>query len=318
MSYHHLTCTKRSQIELLSSMGLSQKEIALRIDVHPSTISREMNRNSIDGRYCYKKAEEFARKRSTEGRKRIYKWTLDLEARVAAAIKKKWSPDQISGRLSVEGVSISHERIYRFIHSDRAKGGKLYLHLRHRGKRYKYKRSSGRGLLKNRIDISQRPSVVEEKSRIGDFEVDTIVGAQHKGALVSIVDRHSKFTLLRKVETKDALSVSHAITAALKALGKNITKTITCDNGKEFAMHQIIAKQLKAGIYFAPPYQSWRRGLNEHTNGLVRQYIPKGMSISPIPLDAVQNIANALNSRPRKVLGYRTPHEVFYSITALE
>ena len=165
--------------------------------------------------------------------------------------------------------------------------------------------------IKNRISIDFRPAIVEDKSRVGDWEVDTIIGKNHHQAIVTLVDRNSKFTLMRKVEAKQARVVTDAIIHLLKPIQAH-TLTITSDNGKEFSYHEEVAKKLDTEFYFANPYQSWQRGLNEHTNGLIREYFPKNMPFNDITDEQIVEVQNKLNRRPRKILGYKTPAEVFF------
>src|SRR5271170_1408834 len=228
-------------------------------------------------------------------------------------MQEQWSPDQISGWLAKNGDrSISHERIYQHVWEDKKNGGNLYVQLRHHGKKYNKRKgkTSGRGLIPNRVDIDQRPAIVAEKSRIGDWEADTIIGAGHQGAIMSHVERKSKYTKLAKLPDNSANSVVKASRRILLPLASRV-ETITYDNGKEFASHAEIVAALGAKSYFAKPYHSWERGLNEHTNGLVRQYFPKGTDFSTLSNADVQRVENKLNSRPRKILGYQTPREVF-------
>ena len=214
--------------------------------------------------------------------------------------QEQWSPDQISGWLMKNGAAaISHERIYQHVWEDKQNGGTLYVQLRHCGKKYNKRKgkTSGRGLIPNRVDIHQRPAIVAEKSRIGDWEADTIIGAGHKGIIMSHVDRKSKYTKLAKLPDKSANSVVRACGHILLPLADRI-ETITYDNGKEFASHAEIVAALGAKSYFAKPYHSWERGLNEHTNGLVRQYFPKGTDFSTLSNADVQWVEDKLNSRP--------------------
>ena len=209
---------------------------------------------------------------------------------------------------------ISHETIYRYVYTNKAHGGRLYRHLRHRNRTY-HKRGqhyARRGMLKNRTMIEKRPRVVEAKRRIGDWEIDTVIGKGHQGVLVTAVDRHSKFTLIAPAKSRHAEVVSKVLLRLLEPV-KPITKTITSDNGKEFAHHETIAEKLEAAFYFANPYHSWERGLNEHTNGLIRQYLPKERAFTSLSHKEVAMVQNRLNHRPRKVLGYRTPYEVFFA-----
>lgn len=311
MKYKQLTLSKRYQISTLIKQGYNQKEIAVEIGVSPSTISRELKRNS-DGKYQAEQAQIQYHKRvvSKNKRKSI---TSSIEKYIRSKLKDDWSPQQIAGRLKMDrNLSIHHETIYRFIYTNKASNGRLYKHLRHKNKKY-HKRQQEyqrRGTIKNRVCISKRPTVVDHKKRIGDWEIDTVIGSNHKGALVTIVDRASKFTLIKKVQSKHADVVTQATIDLLYPLRK-LTHTITSDNGKEFAYHEVISKTLDTSFYFANPYHSWERGLNEHTNGLIRQYIPKKSEFENISKEEIVTIANKLNHRPRKSLNYKTPFEVF-------
>jgi len=314
--YNHMTQDIRSQIYALKATGTSLRKIAGIVGYHASNISREITQNTGGRGYRYKQAHAKAVERRTAASSAPKKMTPTLVARIESELCEYWSPEQISGRLALEGVAaISFESIYQYVKKDRRAGGLLYKHLRHRGKKYNKRgsgKTAGRGLIPNRVDIDERPKIVEEKSRIGDWEGDTIVGAQHQGAIVSYVDRHSKFTILKQVDRKTSKLVTQATLEKLNGLP---VYTITYDNGKEFAEHMKISSTLDAACYFAKPYHSWERGLNEHTNGLVRQYLPKGTNLREVSDETVQAIADKLNHRPRKSLGYRTPMEVFMAGT---
>lgn len=312
--YHHVTRDIRCQIYALKSIGQSLGQIALAVGRDKSTISREIARNTGGRGYRFKQADEKAKYRRSAASKVPKKLTEEMQGIIRERLLEDWSPEQISGRLKLEGKAISHETIYQYVWRDKRAGGKLYKHLRHHGKRYN-KRSSakaGRGCIPDRVDITERPSIVDTKSRIGDWEGDTIIGAKHKGAIVSYVDRHSKFTLLKKIDRKMADLVTQATVDKMADLPHQV-RTITYDNGKEFAAHRDIASALNTSCYFATPYHSWERGLNEHTNGLVRQYLPKSTEFTDVSDAEIQIIENRLNNRPRKVLQYKTPFEVFFS-----
>jgi IS30 family transposase len=233
---------------------------------------------------------------------------------VELLIQRDWSPEQISGRLMAEqGVRISHEYIYQYIYADKRTGGDLHRHLRCQKKRRKrYGAYDRRGVIPNRVSIDERPVVVDERSRVGDWEGDTVIGKNHKGALVTLVERKSLYTVIGGVARKTAAAVRAAIVAGL-TLHKNRVHTLTYDNGKELAEHEQIAKALGVEIYFAHPYSSWERGLNENTNGLLRQYFPKGQELTAVAREEIEHVADRLNHRPRKTLGFRTPYEVFFS-----
>jgi len=194
---------------------------------------------------------------------------------------------------------------------DKKSGGELYEHLRHHGKKYRKRFSSiGKGPIKNRRFIDERPAIVNEKNRIGDWEVDTIIGKNHRHAIVTMVERVSKLTILKKVTVKSAEMVSSAMISSLKPL-MDFILTITGDNGSEFAYHEKISEALGADFYFAHPYSSWERGLNENTNGLIRQYLKKGSDFNDVTDEVLEKIMGRLNNRPRKTLGYATPNQVF-------
>lgn len=311
MNYKQLTLEKRYHILALKKVGYIQKEIAKIIGVNPSTISREFNRNNK--RYNPEKAQIKAKIKHLQKPKRKAAITNKIEKYIREKLALQWSPEQISGRLYIDlKLSISHESIYQFIYNNKANKGNLYKNLRHRNKKYhnrnnKYQK---RGIIKNRVSIDKRPIVVANKVRIGDWEIDTVIGKRHKGVLVTIVDRASKFTLIRKVDSKHADTVTKATIELLSPLS-GLVKTITADNGKEFAYHEQIAKELNVDFYFCDPYSSWQRGLNEHTNGLIRQYIPKKSKFTYISNQEIVKIQDRLNHRPRKALNYKTPFEVF-------
>lgn len=315
--YSQLTQEQRYHISGLLQAGYDQKFIADEVDVHKSTISREIKRNRGERGYRPKQANEKAIERRTSAQKHI-KLTPELKATLVEKISLDWSPQQISGYLAKHGIAqISHERIYQFISEDKKSGGELYKHLRHSGKKRKkrYGSKDRRGQIKNRVMIDERPKTVDKKERIGDWEGDTIIGKQQQKAIVTLVDRASKKTLIGNVTTKHANIVSEVVVGLLLPMS-DYTHTITVDNGKEFSEHEQIAEALNAKVYFAHPYHSWERGLNENTNGLIRQYIKKGSSFHDITNERIAFIEDRLNNRPRKSLGYRTPNEVYQGAIA--
>ena len=219
---------------------------------------------------------------------------------------------QVCGRLAIEKQpTVSHERIYQYIYEDKASGGSLHTFLRCQKKRRKrYGSHSRRGIIPNKVSIDDRPDLVEKRERLGDWEGDTIIGKGHSGAIVSLVDRVSRYTLLKQLPSKHSEDVRDAIIDLLKPF-KELAMTITFDNGLEFAKHEEISKALEADIYFAHPYHSWERGLNENTNGLVRQYAPKNKTFEHVDDLLIDKVTRKLNHRPRKSLGFKTPYEVF-------
>ena len=312
--YTQLTQGQRYQIYAFLKAGFLQTQIASEIGVHKSTISREIRRNRGKKGYRPKQANLLAGNRRQNAKKHI-KMMPEVIALIEELISEDFSPDQVSGFLARNhNINISHERIYQHILNDRINGGSLFKHLRqsHKKRKKRYGSYSRRGQIKDRISIDERPSIVDSKKRIGDWEIDTIIGKNHKGALLSIVERKSKFTLIAKLKDKSAEMAADAAIDLLKPFANKVL-TITADNGKEFADHKHINKSLKADVYFAHPYHSWERGLCENTNGLIRQYFPKGSDFNPIKQKHVQMIMDRLNNRPRKLLGYKTPNEVFFN-----
>ena len=317
MKYKHLTIEERYHIVALKKAKFSQKEIANELKVSESTISRELKRNSSTQIKSY--SANNAHKVSIARRKYASKKSnlkLDTKSKniIIEHIKKDWSPEQISKRLKVENkLDISHTRIYQFIYADKQKGGELYTHLRfhhtgHRRAKYGCKYNGG---IKDRKSISQRPDIVDEKIRQGDWEIDTIIGTNKKGAITTCVDRVSLLSKISIPTTKEANQVKAEITRILSPF-KNQIHTITTDNGLEFSNHKNISKALACDYYFCHPYSSWERGLNEYTNSLIRQYLPKGTSFENITPEYIKMIEDKLNNRPRKSLNWRTPNEVFY------
>jgi IS30 family transposase len=308
-TYQQLAYEQRYQIYFMLKMGFSQTDIAKEMGVHRSTISRELRRNQGRRGYRPKQAHRFALSRRNKAKTYITPETWDW---IEQLIREDWSPEQISGRLRYrKGIHISHEWIYQHIYEDKRKNGDLHRHLRCQKKRRKrYGSYDRRGKLSNRVSIEQRPADVETRQRIGDWEVDTMIGKRHKQALVTLIERKSRLVLLRKVEQRTADSVEDAITHLL-APWRHDVHTITADNGKEFANHEQIAEKLIADFYFAHPNAAWERGSNENAIGLVRQYFPKKQSFDHITNEDTELVTNLLNNRPRKCLDFKTPIEVF-------
>ena len=318
-TYHQLTEHQRYQIYALKKAGHDQQCIAATVAVSPSTISRELRRNRGQRGYRPHQAHQqaLARRRC---KAKATKMTAAVIERIEADLRQQWSPEQIAGRLAADdGLRLSPQRIYQHIQADRQAGGMLYCHLRHSQKQRKkrYGKADGRGQIKDRVSIDQRPAIVEEKSRIGDWEIDLVLGGQRTGALVSVVERRSRYTLLGKVGSKQAEQVA-AVTIELLKPHTGHTHTITADNGKEFAHHATISQALDATVYFAHPYHAWQRGLNENTNGLIRQYVPKGMALDTLSDQQIHHIMDRLNHRPRKGLAFQTPHEILWKETGTQ
>jgi IS30 family transposase len=312
----HLTFEQRAMLAALHGAGQTQAAIAAQIGSNQSVVSRELRRNEGGRGYRCKQAHEKAVARRAAASLIARKLDDDMIEIIEDKLRhEEWSPQQISCWLArTQQTCISHERIYQLIWADKHAGGTLFRQLRRSGKKYNKRagKLAGRGVIPGRIDIDQRPAIVEQRIRIGDWEADTIVGAGRRGAILSLVERVSRYTLLHKLEAATAERTSRAIITKLRPHSARV-HTITADNGKEFAGHQRVARRLAAGFYFAKPYHAWERGLNENTNGLVRQYFPKGSSFACLTQAAVAKVQNKLNSRPRKVLGYKSPNEVFFA-----
>jgi len=311
--YTQLTQEQRYQIYALKKAGLNQTEIAVIVGVNKGTISRELNRNSGLRGYRPQQAHTLAlNRRGSKVMSRIGDNTWRLVRRL---LREEWSPEQISGWLLEEAIdTVSHEWIYQYVLEDKVQGGNLYRHLRcQRQRKKRYGVYSTRGQLINRTSIDERPSIVDRRSRYGDWELDTIIGKGHKQAIVSLTERKSKLSLIAKVSRKTADLVAKAIIRLLTPIADRV-HTMTSDNGKEFAQHETMAQALNADFYFAHPYSSWERGLNENTNGLIRQYFPKNCDFTTITSQQIKKAMDKLNNRPRKSLGFKTPNQVFFGI----
>ena len=291
---------------------MTATEIAQMLDRHKSTIYRELNRNKDEhGIYTAGGATKKMLDRRGKKYKRFAKITPEVKQYIIDNLKVKWSPEQIAGRLMKEKkAKISTKLIYNYIRNDKLNGGKLYKLLPHKGKKYKYS-GTKKSIIQNRMDISQRPKIVETKSRIGDWEGDTVIGVKNgsKHCLGTFVDRKSKFTIMLHLKDKTAAGLQEA----LENYFMNCTlpfETITFDNGTEFAYHQEITANINCPIYFARPYKSCDRGLNEHTNGQIRKFFPKKTDFSTIDTAEIIKVQNLLNDRPRKSLDFLTPNEV--------
>ena len=311
MNYTQLTYEQRYQICALVKASQNQSQIARLVGCHKSTISRELRRNRGRKKYYAKLATKLAAERQRNShRPRIAAQTWRTVERY---LRQKWSPEQIQGKLKKQQQpTISHERIYQYVYADKRSGGTLHSHLRsQKAQRKRARWYMRRGQIPNRTSIEQRPQIVAAKRRLGDWEGDTIIGARHQGAILSMTERKSKLIRLRKLCGKTARELRQESIKLLLPLKARV-HTITLDNGKEFCEHQAIASALQARIYFAHPYASWERGLNENSNGLIRQYFPKKYDFTRITNTELRRVERQLNNRPRKSLGYRTPNEVFF------
>lgn len=309
--YKQLTSEQRYTISVLLSKGLKKKEIAEAIGVSNSTITRELQRNSSKrGVYKWEIAQKQAEKRSkrTPGNRAISKaiWSSVKHY----LVDEQWSPEQISGYLAKDGIKISHETIYAWIREDKRNRGTLYKHLRHRLKHRKKYVGAGSSCIINRKSIHERPAEADGK-RVGDLEMDTIVGPNNQQAIVTLIDRNTNMLFMKKLKYgKDAKNLALTVIEMLKPIKKKL-KTITTDNGKEFSAHEIISEALVVDVFFTDPYSSWQKGAIENANGLIRQYIPKKVSFNDYDDKDIKDIEEKINRRPRKKLGFETPIERF-------
>jgi len=315
--YQQLTEEDRIEIYAMKQAGKEQNKIAAELGVHPSTISRELHRNTGLRGYRPKQAQQKTLHRRFTARKAV-KMTPETIDYIESKLREQHSPEQIAERMKFDSrrdaQAVSHERIYQHIWQDKARGGTLYKHLRIGGTRQRRKRRNSRdmrGTIANRVGIEKRPRIVERRIRVGDWEGDTVIGKNHQGALVTLVDRKSKLTLIGKVDRYSAEAVKQTIISLMEMLPRR-NYTLTVDNGKEFSGHESVAETLGIKVYFADPYSAWQRGLNENTNGLIRQYVPKATEVRSLTDRQVQHIMDRLNNRPRKSLGFLTPNEIFY------
>ena len=307
MNYTHLSLGERYQIYALIGAEHSINFIARALNRSPSTILREIRRNkSLRGYQVNNAHKKACARRSNNALSiiaNVWDWVTDK-------LKENWSPQQIAG---VHG-GLSHMSIYRYIWTNKRKGGRLWQCLRRKAKPYRQRLTAEtRGRINDRVSIHERPSIVDARSRIGDWEADTVIGQHHKQAIVTLVERKTGLLKMKRVDNKTAQQVSEAMIELLAPVRLQV-KTITSDNGKEFAQHKKVKQKLFSSFFFADAYASWQRGTNENTNGLIREYLPKGCDFRQVSDDEMQDIENKLNNRPRKRLGFKTPMQAFYNI----
>ncbi|MGR5456087.1 IS30 family transposase [Vibrio alfacsensis] len=308
MKYQQLTEGRRYQISALLEQGVSVTKIARAIGCHRSSVYRELNRNTGGEIYCPQQAHETSLERKRKAAK--YKIPPERIEFIRLLIEHDWSPEQISEVLAASGMPVSHEWIYQYIADDKVQGGKLYRHLRQGHKRYRKGKRTKAEAIKNAVSIDERPDVVDTRERFGDWEIDTVLGKHGTGAIVTLLERKSRFFLIQKVDSKSAKDVAKATIELLRPYKEHV-HTITSDNGREFAYHESIADALDAEFYFAHPYSSWERGANENANGLLRQYVPKGSNLREIGDDVIQLAMSRINFRPKKCLGFKQPAVIF-------
>jgi IS30 family transposase len=310
--YRQLTSGERYALELLHKQGRTQAEIAQTLERAPSTISRELQRNRRPGRsYSAFEAGQQTRGRRSRSR-RNQRFTPADWALVIGCLEELWSPEQISGRLKETGeLQISHETIYRFVWLDKKQGGTLYLYLRQAGKkrRKRYGRYDSRGRLAGKRHISERPPGAENRSRLGHWEVDTMVGPD-KHCVLTLVERRIGLVLIAKLRARTVAELNRAAIRLINEAPLPV-RTITADNGTEFHGYKDIEATTGVRFFFATPHHSWERGTSENTNGLIRQYLPKRQSMARLSQAHCDWIAQQLNNRPRKRLHYLTPEESY-------
>ena len=314
-NYTHISVEQRIKIEALLKAGHKASFIAKQLGIHRSSIYRELKRNQTKtGKYN----AVFAQELSEEQKERFShnrSFTFSMEKFIIEKLsKEQWSPEQIWGYCKENNIDmVSHESIYKFVYQDKDKGGLLYKNLCVASKKYRKRYGAGKGkrcIIKDKVSIDERPECINNKQRVGDWEIDTIVGKDNKGAIVTIAERATAFVLIAKLNGKNAQELAEAVVKLMIPF-KELVLSITSDNGTEFAMHKYISKRLDALFYFAHPYSSWERGLNEYTNRLIRQYIPKKTDFKNINNLNINKITMKLNRRPRKNLNYNTPGKVF-------
>ena len=319
MPYQHFTSDDRDALQVLLGTGADSWMIARILGKHPSSIYRELSRNANSGFYLSHHASFAAEKRRRASRSSPKRGNKALMMDIEQRIRRDHSPEQIAGRLKLDhpkepALHISYETIYRHVYAEARRGSDLGTHLR-QGHKKRRKRLSGkdrRGIIPNRTFIDERPAIVEKKSRLGDWEGDTVEGGGKKGYVGTFVDRKSKFLVAFPLRRKTAAKLVQGVRRSFATIPANRKRTATLDNGKEFARHEAIATAMGAKVFFAHPYHSWERGLNEHTNGLLRQYLPKKLPLDNLTHRHLAQIVERINTRPRKSLGYRTPREVFF------
>lgn len=313
MSFSQITTDERYMIATLRWQGFCPAEIGRRIGRHRSSITREIGRNlCADGAYRAEKADSRTRHRRRTSRQ---DWNFSKAefSLVLSRLEQDWSPKQIAGRLSLEGLlNISHETIYRYVWRDWALGGFLYTHLRQHAKkrRKRYRSADSRGVLPGKRHISQRPLSAENRSRIGHWEIDTVMGADDKHCIVTLVERKTGYTVIGKLKARTTAELNRRVIKLIRKEQRQV-RTITADNGTEFHGYDVIERVTDALFYFANPYRSWERGTNENTNGLIRQYLPKRQSMADVSQHQCNAIAKKLNTRPRERLGFKTPEECY-------
>lgn len=307
----NITIEERIKIKALHDQGYGAPKIAKYLKRHKTSIYRELSKRNEFGEYDYKYAQKLTSQNMVRSghQKPEEETIMCIEEKI---VNEQWSPEQISGWLKLKhGINISHTWIYQHVEKDKDEGGELSNHMR-RGK-YSFEPREYKGKIKNRITIDERPEIINQRKRLGDFEIDLIVGPKNKGAILTAVDRLSRRCIIEKLSSKSAKEIKAVLLNAFNNYDCQ-AHSITSDNGSEFTMHEEISKELEVDYYFAHPYASYERGSIENLNGLIRQYIPKGKDFDNIDKDFIKKIEEKLNNRPRKILNFLTPKEFYENI----
>lgn len=317
MRGRHLTLAERELLAIELAAGKSKAAVAARLDCDVTTVRRELRRNAVDGTYLPAHAQAAAQRRRRQSKR---PWKLDrpeLAAFVKAGLQKFWSPEEIAGKWRRQHRRrkrqwVSHQCLYDWIWQQKEQGRRWHRYLRrtHSRRRKRQESPERRGRIAGAVGIEHRPPIVDRRSRLGDWESDRMEGSGSKAGLATHVDRKSRYTVLAKLQDGKAATFNAATLEAFARHGSLPRWTLTADNGKEFAGHAELAAGLGLDVYFARPYHAWERGTNENTNGLVRQFFPKGLDLREVTARQVADVEHLLNTRPRKCLGYRTPLEV--------
>lgn len=320
MSYAQLTQHDRYIIYHLRLYGLGFREIGRRLGRHHTTIMREVRRNTSivhRGTYIFEYGQRLTEERRRLPRHRRRRDHEGLWAYVLDGLKQRWSPRQISRRLQQDfpdepSMRLTPETVYRWVYNDAASGGTLYMSLRrHHTKRRRQRRlAQARHRFRGRVSIHERPDIVDSRTRFGDWEGDSVLGAMGKGSIITLLERKSRYLLAARLKDRTASTLSRQANRLMKPLPAHWKQTLTLDNGSEFARFKAIKRATKLDIYFADPHAPWQRGANENVNGLLRQYFPKGCDFTKVTQNMLDKAVNEINNRPRQCLGFRTPNEV--------
>ena len=318
MSHQHLTSEERIVIDLFLRLGMSRREIAVCLGRSHTTIARELLRNGPKSGYRAQTAQKRAEMRRSKPRHYRCQSRPPLVAYVDKKLRNDWAPEQIAGRIRLDHphdqqMRISAETIYRWAYTAAHHGGSIHRHLRRGRIRRRPQKRYGKGIrfLPGRVGIAQRPEVVASRSRFGDWEGDLVSGSYGKAALVSCIERKSRYLLAAKVEDKTAISFNAALVGQMRTIPAELRQTLTLDNGSEMARFKDLEAAIGVTTYFCEPHSPWQRGANENCNSLLRQYFPRGTNFRKLTEETIRRAVERLNNRPRKCLGYRTPAEVF-------